>query len=66
MRNSMLKNTKEICFSVTSGSVLQVVELLREGKTVEACLRQQTPSGVLEKLLPKRFKQYKKGVSGAK
>ncbi|GMH33679.1 hypothetical protein BSKO_01513 [Bryopsis sp. KO-2023] len=43
----------------------KVVDLLREAKLVEACLKEKTEASVLERLLPKRFKQYKKGISGA-
>lgn len=39
-------------------------ELLREAYTLQQCLSQATAAGILEKLLPKRYKQYQKGVSG--
>ncbi len=39
-------------------------ELLREAYTLAECLRGGTAPGVLEKLLPKRYKQYAKGISG--
>ena len=42
----------------------RVEDLLREGLTLQAALDQKVASSVLEKLLPKRFKQYQKGVSG--
>ncbi len=46
----------------------QVEELLRETHTLAAVLRPlrgsaTAPAGLLERLLPKRFKQYQKGVS---
>lgn len=31
---------------------------------LQAALDQQVPAAVLERLLPKRFKQYQKGISG--
>jgi len=39
-------------------------ELLREAYMLQSCLSQGTAAGVLEKLLPKRYKQYQKGISG--
>jgi MoxR-like ATPase len=39
-------------------------DLLREAYLLQACLTQGTAAGVLEKLLPKRYKQYQKGISG--
>jgi len=48
----------------------QVEELLREALTLSACLTRaaedssKMPAGLLEKLLPKRAKQYQKGISG--
>lgn len=46
----------------------QVEELLREAHTLAAVLRPlrgsgAAPAGLLERLLPKRFKQYQKGIS---
>ncbi|WIA29519.1 hypothetical protein OEZ86_012019 [Tetradesmus obliquus] len=38
-------------------------ELLREAFTLQQCLAQRSAGGVLEKLLPKRYKQYQKGIS---
>ena len=38
-------------------------DLLREALVLQATLEQAVPSGVLERLLPKRFKQYQKGIS---
>lgn len=49
----------------------QVEELLREALVLATCLKRATassasmPAGLLEKLLPKRAKQYQKGISGA-
>ena len=40
-------------------------DLLREAYTLQACLQQRSSAAVLEKLLPKRYKQYMKGI-GAK
>lgn len=37
-------------------------ELLREAYTLRTCLSQRVSAGVLEKLLPKRYKQYSKGI----
>lgn len=37
-------------------------ELLREAYTLCTCLSQRVSAGVLEKLLPKRYKQYAKGI----
>lgn len=39
-------------------------ELLREALALRACLQGAVPAGLLERLLPKRYKQYQKGVSG--
>ncbi|KAI3438742.1 hypothetical protein D9Q98_001161 [Chlorella vulgaris] len=39
-------------------------DLLREAMLVQAALDQGVQAAVLEKLLPKRFKQYQKGISG--
>jgi hypothetical protein len=36
---------------------------LREAYTLQQCLTQRSAAGVLEKLLPKRYKQYQKGIS---
>ncbi len=38
-------------------------DLLREAYTLQQCLNQRSAGGVLEKLLPKRYKQYQKGIS---
>jgi MoxR-like ATPase len=38
-------------------------ELLRESFTLKQCLAQRSAAGILEKLLPKRYKQYQKGIS---
>lgn len=38
-------------------------ELLREAFTLQQCLAQRSAAGILEKLLPKRYKQYQKGIS---
>lgn len=38
-------------------------DLLREAYTLQQCLQQHSAAGVLEKLLPKRYKQYQKGIS---
>lgn len=40
-------------------------DLLREAYTLQTCLAQKVAGSVLEKLLPKRYKQYNKGI-GAK
>lgn len=42
----------------------KVTDLLREALTVKLCLEQKVTGRVLERLLPKRYKQYKKGISG--
>lgn len=39
-------------------------DLLREAQVLAECLSRGVPGGVLEKMLPKRFKQYQKGISG--
>lgn len=39
-------------------------DLLREALILQATLEKGVPAGVLERLLPKRFKQYQKGISG--
>jgi MoxR-like ATPase len=40
-------------------------DLLREARVLHACLEGVgAPSGVLERMLPKRFKQYSKGIAG--
>jgi MoxR-like ATPase len=39
-------------------------DLLREALTLQEALGRGVGAGVLERLLPKRFKQYQKGVSG--
>jgi MoxR-like ATPase len=41
----------------------RVEELLREALVLQAALAQRTQPGLLERLLPKRYKQYQKGVS---
>jgi len=38
-------------------------DLIKETITVRVALSRKTPGGVLEKLLPKRFKQYSKGIA---
>lgn len=42
---------------------IQVEDLLRETLILRATLEQETTSSILERLLPKRFKQYQKGIS---
>lgn len=37
-------------------------DLLREAYTLQTCLSQRVSASVLEKLLPKRYKQYMKGI----
>lgn len=39
-------------------------ELLRETVLLKSCLDRGTEGSVLERLLPKRYKQYQKGISG--
>ncbi len=39
-------------------------ELLKEALVLQQCLGQATSASVLERLLPKRYKQYQKGISG--
>ncbi|KAL4438050.1 hypothetical protein ABPG77_004271 [Micractinium sp. CCAP 211/92] len=39
-------------------------DLLREALLLQAALERAVPAAVLERLLPKRFKQYQKGISG--
>jgi MoxR-like ATPase len=41
----------------------KVEDLLREAMVLKAALDQKVSAGVLEKLLPRRFKQYQKGIS---
>lgn len=41
-------------------------ELLREAYTLQTCLQQSSAASVLEKLLPKRYKQYMKGIGSSK
>ncbi|KAK9809554.1 hypothetical protein WJX73_001073 [Symbiochloris irregularis] len=41
----------------------KVEDLLREALILRATLEQQTSPSILERLLPKRFKQYQKGIS---
>lgn len=43
---------------------LQAEDLLREAMLLQAALDKGVPAAVLERLLPKRFKQYQKGISG--
>ena len=42
----------------------QAEDLLREAMLLQAALDKAVPAAVLERLLPKRFKQYQKGISG--
>ena len=42
---------------------MQVEDLLREALILQATLEQETSASILERLLPKRFKQYQKGIS---
>jgi MoxR-like ATPase len=39
-------------------------DLLREAYILSECLQRRSSAAVLEKLLPKRYKQYSKGISG--
>jgi MoxR-like ATPase len=41
-------------------------DLLREAYTLQTCLSQRVSASILEKLLPKRYKQYMKGIGGTK
>lgn len=41
----------------------RVEELLREALILQAALDSETEAGLLERLLPKRYKQYQKGIS---
>ena len=41
----------------------KVEELLREALILQAALSNETEPGLLERLLPKRYKQYAKGIS---
>lgn len=41
----------------------QVEDLLREAMVLKKALDEAVSSSVLEKLLPKRYKQYQKGIS---
>ncbi len=41
----------------------KVEELLREALILQAALSNETEPGLLERLLPKRYKQYQKGIS---
>jgi MoxR-like ATPase len=43
---------------------MQAEDLLREALVLQTALDQSVAAGVLERLLPKRFKQYTKGISG--
>jgi len=42
----------------------RVEDLLREALTLKEAIERPVAPGMLEKLLPKRYKQYQKGVSG--
>lgn len=42
----------------------KVEDLLREARTLLVCVTQGTAASVLERLLPKRYKQFQKGISG--
>ena len=42
----------------------QVEDLLREAAMLSACLERGVRHTLLERLMPKRFKQYQKGISG--
>jgi hypothetical protein len=41
----------------------QVEDLLRETMVMQEALQSNASAGLLEKLLPKRFKQYQRGIS---
>lgn len=41
----------------------KVEELLREALVLQAALSNKTDASLLQKLLPKRYKQYEKGIS---
>jgi MoxR-like ATPase len=41
-------------------------DLLREAYTLQTCLSQRVSASILEKLLPKRYKQYMKGIGSTK
>ena len=41
----------------------KVEELLREALILQAALSNNTEPGLLERMLPKRYKQYQKGIS---
>jgi MoxR-like ATPase len=43
--------------------LLQVEDLLRETMVMQEALQQDASAGLLEKLLPKRHKQYQRGIS---
>ena len=43
---------------------MQAEDLLREALVLQTALDRGVAAGVLERLLPKRFKQYSKGISG--
>ncbi len=49
------------CHNVVMG--WQVEDLLREAMVLKEALDEAVSSSVLEKLLPKRYKQYQKGIS---
>lgn len=42
----------------------KVEDLMKEAMLLQECVKRKVPAGVLEKILPKRFKQYQKGISG--
>ena len=42
---------------------MQVEDLLREAMLLQEAVTQRIAASALEKLLPRRFKQYQKGVS---
>lgn len=43
--------------------MVQVEDLLREAMILQTSLERVVPASILERLLPKRFKQYQKGIS---
>ncbi len=42
----------------------QAEDLLREALLLQTALQRQVAASALERILPKRYKQYQKGVSG--
>jgi MoxR-like ATPase len=42
----------------------RVEDLLKEAMVLQEALGRKVAASTLEKLLPKRFKQYEKGISG--